>query len=136
MSENIQSISQGTYTIGNTNELTFSAGPGIKIDQPSEGVVRIGALLPKTYEYVTNVTATKSSGFGNWACCKLSATIPDGYVFGCWCNVATQGWGGSCYAEFPTEAVTNCWNPCRSENITTAKYVRAAYIVLPSGSNA
>lgn len=42
MSENIQSISQGTYTIGNTNELTFSAGPGIKIDQPSEGVVRIG----------------------------------------------------------------------------------------------
>lgn len=29
MSENIQSISQGTYTIGSTNELTFSAGPGI-----------------------------------------------------------------------------------------------------------
>ena len=42
MSENIQSISQGTYTIGNTNELTFSAGPGIKVDQPSEGVVKIG----------------------------------------------------------------------------------------------
>ena len=42
MSENIQSISQGTYTIGNTNELTFSAGPGISIDSPSEGVVRIG----------------------------------------------------------------------------------------------
>lgn len=42
MSENIQSISQGTYTIGNTNELTFSAGPGIKVDSPSEGVVRIG----------------------------------------------------------------------------------------------
>ena len=42
MSENIQSISQGTYTIGNTNELTFSAGPGIKIDEPSAGTVRIG----------------------------------------------------------------------------------------------
>ena len=42
MSENIQSISLGSYTLGNTNELTFSAGPGIKIDQPSEGVVRIG----------------------------------------------------------------------------------------------
>ena len=41
MSE-IQSIANGTYTIGNTNELTFSAGPGISIDQPSEGVVRIG----------------------------------------------------------------------------------------------
>ena len=42
MSENIQSISQGTYTIGETNKLTFSAGPGIKIDEPSAGTVRIG----------------------------------------------------------------------------------------------
>lgn len=62
MSENIQSISQGTYTIGNTNELTFSAGPGIKIDSPSEGVVRIGndetVLWSGTYN-----TATKSIVF-------------------------------------------------------------------------
>ena len=42
MSENIQSISNGTYTLGDTNKLTFSAGPGIKIDSPSEGTVRIG----------------------------------------------------------------------------------------------
>ena len=42
MSETIQSISQGTYTIGETNKLTFSAGPGIKIDEPSAGTVRIG----------------------------------------------------------------------------------------------
>ena len=42
MSENIQSISQGTYTLGETNKLTFSAGPGIKIDEPSAGTVRIG----------------------------------------------------------------------------------------------
>ena len=42
MSESIQSISLGTYTIGSTNELTFSAGPGIKIDSPSAGTVRIG----------------------------------------------------------------------------------------------
>ena len=42
MSENIQSISQGTYTIGDTNKLTFEAGPGIKIDEPSAGTVRIG----------------------------------------------------------------------------------------------
>ena len=42
MSENIQSISQGTYTIGQTSATNFVAGPGIKIDEPSEGVVRIG----------------------------------------------------------------------------------------------
>lgn len=42
MSENIQSISQGTYTIGQTSATNFQAGPGIKIDSPSEGTVRIG----------------------------------------------------------------------------------------------
>lgn len=42
MSENIQSISMGSYTLGETNKLTFSAGPGIKIDEPSAGTVRIG----------------------------------------------------------------------------------------------
>ena len=59
MSETIQSISMGTYTIGNTNELTFSAGPGIKVDQPSEGVVRIGndetVLWDNGYSFTINV---------------------------------------------------------------------------------
>ena len=42
MSENIQSISQGTYTIGQTSATNFVAGAGIKIDEPSAGTVRIG----------------------------------------------------------------------------------------------
>lgn len=41
MSENIQSISQGTFTIGSTSSTNFEAGPGISITQPSEGTVRI-----------------------------------------------------------------------------------------------
>ena len=42
MSENIQSISQGTFTIGSTSATNFIAGQGIKIDEPSAGTVRIG----------------------------------------------------------------------------------------------
>ena len=42
MSENIQSISQGTFTIGQTSATNFIAGPGISIDSPSAGTVRIG----------------------------------------------------------------------------------------------
>ena len=42
MSENIQSISQGTYTIGQTSATNFVAGPGIVIDSPSAGTVGIG----------------------------------------------------------------------------------------------
>ena len=42
MSENIQSIANGTYVIGQTSATTFIPGPGITIDQPSAGTVRIG----------------------------------------------------------------------------------------------
>ena len=135
MSETIQSISQGTFTIGQTSATNLIAGPGIKIDEPSAGTVRIGGLLPQTLEFTANVTASKASGINNWVCCTLSATVPEGYEFGCWCNIATRGWGGACYAEFPLSQVTNCWNPCRSDAITTAAGIRAAYIVIPSGGN-
>ena len=37
----INSIANGTFTIGQTSATNFVAGPGIKIDEPSEGVVRI-----------------------------------------------------------------------------------------------
>lgn len=38
----IQSISNGTYVIGETSGTNFIAGQGIKIDEPSAGTVRIG----------------------------------------------------------------------------------------------
>lgn len=42
MSE-INSIANGTFTIGSTSAINFQAGPGISISEPSEGTVRIGA---------------------------------------------------------------------------------------------
>jgi hypothetical protein len=41
MSENIQSIANGSFVLGSTSATTYQAGPGISITQPSEGVVRI-----------------------------------------------------------------------------------------------
>ena len=40
MSE-INSIANGTFTLGQTSATNFQAGPGIKIDSPSAGTVRI-----------------------------------------------------------------------------------------------
>ena len=54
MSENIQSISQGTYTIGQTSATNFIAGNGIKIDEPSAGTVRIGNDETVLYDNPTN----------------------------------------------------------------------------------
>jgi len=41
MSENIQSIANGSFVLGQTSATTYQAGPGISITQPSEGTVRI-----------------------------------------------------------------------------------------------
>lgn len=39
----MNTIYDGTYVIGETSATNFVAGPGIKIDEPSAGTVRIGA---------------------------------------------------------------------------------------------
>ena len=56
MSE-INSIANGTFTIGQSSALTFEAGPGITIDSPSAGTVRIGSdetvLWSGTNEFIT-----------------------------------------------------------------------------------
>ena len=38
----MNTIYDGTFTIGQTSATNFIAGPGIKIDEPSAGTVRIG----------------------------------------------------------------------------------------------
>lgn len=58
MSE-INSIANGTYTIGQTSATNFVAGPGIKIDEPSAGTVRIGT--DETVLYDDTVKASISN---------------------------------------------------------------------------
>lgn len=66
MSENIQSIANGSFVLGQTSATNFVAGPGIKVDQPSEGVVRIGNDETVLFENSsgingnTNITLTES----------------------------------------------------------------------------
>ena len=76
MSENIQSIANGTYTIGETNKLTFSAGPGIKIDEPSAGTVRIGTdetvLYSATSAEFSNTSYSLSESPMNFEYAKIT----------------------------------------------------------------
>jgi len=77
MSENIQSISQGTYTIGQTSATNFVAGPGIKIDEPSAGTVRIGTDETVLWEGDSEVGTTGyktidlSEAAENFECIKV-----------------------------------------------------------------
>ena len=58
MSE-INSIANGTFTIGQTSATNFIAGPGIKIDEPSAGTVRIGT--DETVLWSGSLTGTAGS---------------------------------------------------------------------------
>jgi len=63
MSENIQSIANGSFVLGSTSATTYQAGPGISITQPSEGTVRISndetVLFATTAQDVSAVTLTE-----------------------------------------------------------------------------
>jgi len=61
MSE-INSIANGTFTIGQTSATNFSAGPGIKIDEPSAGTVRIGN--DETVLYNSSALISSDQAFG------------------------------------------------------------------------
>lgn len=69
MSE-IRSISEGSFVLGDTNNLTFEAGSGIKITEPSEGTVRIGndetVLWQLSTIGGTSTSATLSEPFTNF----------------------------------------------------------------------
>jgi len=88
MSENIQSIANGTYSIGETNKLTFSAGPGIKIDEPSAGTVRIGTdetVLwtnpnPEMIISNTKLTGTLNESISNFE--KIRFDVKASYDYG------------------------------------------------------
>ena len=56
MSE-INSIANGTYIIGQTSATNFIPGPGIKIDQPSAGTVRIGNDETVLWSGVSSISA-------------------------------------------------------------------------------
>lgn len=51
---NLRSISEGSFVLGDTNGLTFEAGSGIKISEPSEGTVRIANDETVLYQYTGN----------------------------------------------------------------------------------
>ena len=70
----MNTIYDGTYTIGQTSATNFVAGPGIKIDEPSAGTVRIGndeTVLWEGNEYVSAGPFTLSENFYNFAGIKI-----------------------------------------------------------------
>lgn len=77
----IQSISNGTYVIGDTSATTFIAGNGIKIDEPSAGTVRIGNDETVLWSGLLNAPSaiTLSEKSNNFDRIKMYLTDQNGY---------------------------------------------------------
>ena len=71
MSE-INSIANGTYTIGQTSATNFVAGPGIRIDEPSAGTVRIGNDETVLWSGSTTAAASLSESITGFERVKIS----------------------------------------------------------------
>ena len=63
MGENIQSIANGSFVLGQTSATNFIAGPGIKIDEPSAGTMRIGNDETELYYNPTNNNVANDAEF-------------------------------------------------------------------------
>lgn len=99
MSE-INSIAQGTYTLGQTSATTYQAGPGIKIDSPSEGTVRISndeTVLFATNDH-NNTSAALSEPASNFERVKINFGVGNDN------NIQIR----SCYNEFNGTARNYC----------------------------
>ena len=62
MSE-INSIANGTYTLGQTSATNFVGGPGITVDSPSEGTVRISNDETVLYDQSANQNCSVTAEF-------------------------------------------------------------------------
>jgi hypothetical protein len=91
MSE-INSIAQGTYTLGQTSATTYQAGPGISITQPSEGTVRISNDETVLWEATANnqYSATLREPYSNFERIRIEFNSND-----------ALNTGKSLYNEFP-----------------------------------
>ena len=121
MSE-IRSIAEGTFVLGDTNGLTFEAGTGINITEPSEGTVRIGndetvlwsgSWKPGNGTVVTNSAIEISESIDNFEYIRV---VTEGIL----CQVITmtpnQCQALICYPESDSRTSTNFIEAYRSNS--------------------
>ena len=77
----MNTIYDNTFVLGQTSATNFVAGPGIKIDQPSEGVVRIGNDETVLWEGYETTSATLSEPITNFEKFKIKVSTNEFFEF-------------------------------------------------------
>lgn len=100
MSEPIQSISQGNYILATPQEVSH--------DNTLSGNGTVDSPLGVAGEYIKMLSVTQP--FTAAAQKYVStASVPDGYNFLCWVNMATIGFSQAFYPLNATETICTWW---------------------------
>lgn len=123
MSEHIQSIAQNNYILATQQEVSHDntlSGNGT-LDSPLGVDVSAVQTLMNVSEVsacmkIVNNTVTGNAGSMNRVVSNVSADIPDGWKFMCWCSFHTNGWVGAVDAGSPMVSATDIWGIYAASN--------------------
>lgn len=84
---------------------------------------------------LTNLNTTGTAGANKGRVCHLNVTIPAGYKFGMWSQLATKGWVGSVYPEHPYLNDVDVWCPYAGTAFSTSNSIEWCCMVIKDGGN-
>ena len=139
MSENIQSIANGSFVLGQTSATNFVAGPGIKIDEPSAGTVRIGNDETVIFEgdLYYNTTGLLSEPITNFERVRV-VNKPGQYVetYSNWSGADTPNTFVALYTRYDSAAQgVKYMGVALSANGTTIKETYNKVVAIPPTAN-
>ena len=143
MSENIQSISQGTFTIGQTsandssllvtknenNVSILSTQQEISHDNTLSGNGTVDSPLGVTSGYIQMLSVNQpfTANSQNYV---STASVPDGYEFLCWVNMCTNGFSEIFYPLSPTTTACTWWLGGSNSKPSAGNSVDSRYLVI------
>jgi len=135
MSENIQSIANGSFVLGQTSATNFVGGTGITVDSPSEGTVRISNDETVLFFAGNNSSGVQSGNLTesimNFERIRVAGMDNDGhvdvkYIYPAWTKNA-DSFNASGY-----EVMLYGANPYAPQNTVWEKWTRYSFSALTS----
>jgi hypothetical protein len=94
-----------------SNSAQYALGVNVSAVQMLMNVSEVSACMK-----IVNNTVTGNAGSMNRVVSKVSADIPDGWNFMCWCSFHTNGWVGAVDAGQPLASATDIWGIYAASN--------------------
>ena len=108
------------------NSAQYALGVNVSAVQTLMNVSEVSACMK-----IVNNTVTGNAGVINRIVSRVSADIPDGWNFMCWCSLHTNGWVGAIDAGSPMASATDIWGVYAASNYnnTASCKINCVYLI-------